>query len=87
MNVEFTKENWEASDDRINLADDLIAKRLLIGMNKLEIIQMLGDEFNDQYSNRWRYYLGSRNRWINLKKYNLVIYFDQNQKVNKVLKK
>ncbi len=63
---------------RFHCVNDLISRKLIIGLSKDEVLHFLGDEFNDLNSDKWSFYLGYKHRFINLKRYNLIVYFNKN---------
>ena len=76
-NKRFTQEDWlEKSDERICLVKDLIQKKTVIGMSKLEVIDFLGYEFNGMRSNKWSYSIGSTGLFSFWRK-QLFIYFNE----------
>jgi hypothetical protein len=85
--VSFSRESWLISENRIALINDLISRSVLIGLAKSEIVELLGDEFNDSNSNVWSYYIGNYRKWISLKKHFLILHFDDQERVVYVSKR
>ncbi len=84
----FSKKNWILKrEKRFLFVDDLLQSNLLLFLNKKEVINLLGDEFNDANSNKWTYYIGKSYRLISFTKSKLFIYFNENDEVFKFLKK
>lgn len=84
---EFDKQKWLiCREQRVLMVDAIIKSRILVGMTKTEVLQLLGFEFNDINSNTWTYYIGKKRR-IFLVNCFLYIYFDAAGKVFKILKK
>ncbi|PQJ68541.1 hypothetical protein [Polaribacter butkevichii] len=81
----FNKEDWfSRRESRSSLAEDLIKRKLILQMTKKEVLQFLGDEFNDVNSNVWTFYLGKK-YVINFKERKLNIIFGDKGKVKQVL--
>lgn len=75
---EFNQFLWiNFREKRIEMVDDLIQQGLLLQMTKKEVINFLGFEFNDNYSNIWTYFLGRKGFFIFSKRKSLIIYFDK----------
>ena len=58
------------------MVDDLIQQNLLLTLNKKDVLDLLGFEFNDSNSNIWTYYIGKKGWLFSSKKY-LSIFFDR----------
>tara|TARA_B110000091_G_C13502846_1_gene345075 strand:- start:27 stop:308 length:282 start_codon:yes stop_codon:yes gene_type:complete len=55
----FDRTIWEKRpDERKYMVNSLEKKNLLTGLSKIEVIEKLGDEFNDPNSDLWSYYVG-----------------------------
>ncbi|MCL7753309.1 hypothetical protein [Polaribacter sp. Z022] len=65
------------------MVDSIIEHKLLDGLLKTEVLQLLGFEFNDINSDTWTYYIGKRRRIFLFKCY-LYIKFDTSDKVIKI---
>lgn len=74
-------------EERISIVDDLIDSNILIGLSKYEIINYLGDEFNDINSDKWSYFLGYRIPSLRVFETNLYLFFNEKGVVKKVFKK
>ena len=86
-NIEFDKTLWlEDREKRKYMVSSIINNNLIIGLTKKEIIDLLGFEFNDIHSNTWSYYIGTKNILFTSKCY-LYVYFNNSNKVFKILKK
>lgn len=84
--INFDETVWkEERDQRKYMIHELETTRSLIGCTKREVIQKLGDEFNDDNSDRWTYYIGTKNVFGS--KMYLVIYFGTNKTVFKIEKR
>jgi len=81
--INFDAVQWEEQrENRKYMLYALESAQMLMGLTKSEIIQKLGDEFNDVNSNRWTYYVGSR-KFFGSKMF-LVIFFSAEGKVFKI---
>ena len=74
----------EQRDDRKYMVSSLESANLLIGLGKREVLEMLGDEFNDINSDVWSYYIGTKT-FFSYKIF-LYIYFNTEGKVFKTVK-
>jgi hypothetical protein len=87
-NNKFERVFWLTNrEKRIYIVDDLINSNILIGLSKYEIIDYLGDEFNDINSDKWNYFLGYRIPSLSIFEANLYLFFDDKGLVKKVFKK
>lgn len=78
----FDKEKWlENRDQRYYYIKDLIHNNWLNNLSKLEVIDLLGYEFNDMNSNEWTYYVGRIPGFLRIKKKKLYIYFNKEDEV------
>jgi len=60
-NYDFDKELWMRDrEHRYRIVKKMIKNKILLGLSKNEVVAVLGDEFNDVYSNKWAYYIGSK---------------------------
>lgn len=56
---EFDQMKWSSNmEKRYEMSKNLIESQILIGENKSEVKQLLGDNLNNEQSDQWTYYLG-----------------------------
>lgn len=59
--IEFDTYEWELNRDyRKYMVDSMVKNKLLEGLNKKELKNILGDEYNDAHSSLWTYYIGKK---------------------------
>lgn len=85
--IEFDRISWlELRENRFLMVRELINNgalfELLLYRNKEEIIDLLGCEFNDNFSDIWTYYLGKKYFFIFSRKRKLYLHFNKNGRVN-----
>lgn len=76
----FTSNRWVNNpSQRVKVVDDLIAKHSLIGMDKEEVIKLLGEDSGEevyfQEEDNLVYYLGNEQSWISIDSEWLIIEF------------
>ena len=82
----FKETLWaEKRDERKYMVSSIESTNLLIGLVKREVIELLGNEFNDINSDVWSYYIGTKTFFS----YKIFIYlsFNTEGKVFKTVKK
>ena len=80
-NKDFNRQQWlTEKDERYEFAKNIVNSNLLIGKTKIQVIETLGDDGNDNKSNDWYYDLGFRPEIGNIDPDNLVLTF-KNDKV------
>lgn len=73
-------------EKRIQMIPSMLKSKVLLGLNKVEVLNLLGFEFNDINSKTWSYYIG-KNKFIFPFKYFLYIYFDGFGRVYRIHKR
>jgi hypothetical protein len=82
--TDFNKQEWnENKEERYKMSNDLIKNELLIGKSKIEVSELLGDDFYSYDENHIAYDLGFVPGLFNIDPDVLDIYFE-NGKVIKV---
>lgn len=77
-NKEFDKELWlKMEDKRYELVNDLIKNEKLIGKNKIEVIELLGDDYNE-IENSINYYIGYEPSILGIDPSILIVEFENN---------
>lgn len=85
--IPFNRTVWfEEREKRILMIPSILKSKILLGLTKVEILNLLGFEFNDINSNTWSYYIG-KNKFIIPFKFFLYIYFDRFGMVDNAKKK
>ena len=75
-NKDFNRQQWlTEKDERYEFAKNIVNSNLLIGKTKIQVIETLGDDGNDNKSNDWYYDLGFRPEIGNIDPDNLVLTF------------
>ncbi|RKS42554.1 hypothetical protein BC962_3221 [Gillisia mitskevichiae] len=81
---DFDNQQWiTEKDERFKMSEDIIESKLLIGKSKVEIVELLGDDFYSYDNNHISYDLGHPPGLVNIDPDVLDIYFE-NGKVIKV---
>jgi hypothetical protein len=79
---DFDRKQWLSDkDERYELTDDIINRRLLIGKSKDQVLEILGDENNSNTDN-WGYYIGFKPEIGNIDPNSLHIDFKNNRAIN-----
>ena len=74
--IKFSDCLWQhVREKRRMMVDDLVKQKILLNLNKQEVLDLLGFEFNDSNSNTWTYYIDRRRFVFSSKRY-LSIFFD-----------
>ncbi|RSD28731.1 hypothetical protein [Mesobacillus subterraneus] len=82
----FDQEQWLSQPaERVEMVDNLLAEVQLKGMSREKIISLLGETEEEGYfkeENNFVYYLGDERGFISIDSEWLVIWFDNNDRVN-----
>tara|TARA_B110000971_G_scaffold12120_1_gene11386 strand:- start:184 stop:534 length:351 start_codon:yes stop_codon:yes gene_type:complete len=82
--IEFDIYDWQLNRDyRKYMLDSIVKKKLLEGLNKTEVKNLLGDEYNNAHSSLWTYYIGKKYYVCYVYVY---LYFNKEGKVYKIRK-
>lgn len=84
---EFDSKEWiENKNDRYRMINHLMASDLIIGKTKNTVIEIIGEEYKEDclLSNTFCYIAYDPDNFAFLDHYELVVHFDENNKVKKV---
>lgn len=88
LDIKFDKQLWLMNrEKRYLMVKDIVKQGVLANLNKEEVVNLLGFEFNDENSKTWSYYLGTKQVCFIEKKKFIYIYFNEKDLVAKLVLK